>query len=179
MCQDAYGNRITNAAVGVTAEMRHEGASGVALTCRVAPLPDGTVRAFFRPEKAGPYSLSISLGAQQRRRQPRCGPDRHGDVRARAHEHRNPAASAARTPTSLPAARARSRSASCDVFGNATTIIPIVPVTLVPSGQLRAWWNRAPRSSQLFVNFSSQGAGAKHAGDHGAGGRRVAARVAA
>ena len=158
MCQDAYGNRITNAAVGVTAEMRHEGASGVALTCRVAPLPDGTVRAFFRPEKAGPYSLSISLGANN-------GATNHSagltaTVTCVPGPMNIATSSISRKETNIVAGRTGQVAISCcDVFGNATTIIPIVPVTLVPSGQLRAWWNRAPRSSQLFVNFSSQGAG--------------------
>jgi hypothetical protein len=36
---------------------------GEPVACRVAPLPDGTVRAFFRAQKAGHYALAATLAA--------------------------------------------------------------------------------------------------------------------
>lgn len=126
--------------------------------CRVSPLPDGTVRACFRPEKAGPYALSVSLG------------DKNGAA--------TPASSLTATVTCVPGPMNIATSSitrketeflagrngqivisCCDVFGNPTTSIPVVPVTLVPSGQLRAWWSRTQRSSQLCVHYSGQSAG--------------------
>jgi hypothetical protein len=128
------------------------------VSCRVAPLPDGTVRAFFRPEKAGPYSLAVSLAGAQ------GGPSAAPNLNAMVHCVPGPMNIAtsiiSRQETDILAGRTGQAIISCcDIFGNPTCIIPVVPVTLIPSGKLRAWWNRAPKSSQLFIHFSSQAAG--------------------
>lgn len=132
---------------------------GQPLTCRVAPLPDGTVRAFFRPEKAGPYSLAVSLvatnGAQP------SSPHLTATVTCVPGPMNIATSSIARKDTSIKAgATGQVVVSCCDVFGNPTSSVSVVPVTLVPSGKLRAWWSRAPRSSQLNIHFTSQAAGA-------------------
>jgi hypothetical protein len=130
------------------------------VACRVAPLPDGTVRACFRPEKAGPYSLLISLGASANNGSTTSTASLTATVTCIPGPMNIATSSMSRKETDILAGRTGHVAISCcDVFGNPTTSIPVVPVTLVPSGQLRAWWNRTPRSSQLFVHFSSQSAG--------------------
>lgn len=128
-----------------------------AVVCRVAPLPDGTVRVFYRPEQAGPYSLAVSLAGSG-------GAAAAANLNATISCMPGPmniaASSISRKETEVLAGRTGQVVISCcDIFGNPTNIVPVVPVTLVASGKLRAWWNRSPKSSQLFVHFTSQGAG--------------------
>ena len=136
------------------------------MPCRVAPLPDGTVRVFFRPEKAGPCSLSVTLeGANGAANGATNGEAAHAPhLNATVTCNPGPVnistSGIVRKDTEILAGRTGSVVVSCcDVFGNPTALIPVVPVTLTTSGKLRAWWSRAPRSSQLVISFSSEAAG--------------------
>jgi hypothetical protein len=129
------------------------------IPCRVAPLPDGTVRIFFRPEKAGPYSLSVSLEATNGSTQ--AAPNLTATLVCNPGAMNISTSTIMRKDTDVIAGRTGSVVISCcDVFGNPTCMIPVVPVTLTTSGKLRAWWSRSPKSSQLSISFNSEEAGA-------------------
>jgi hypothetical protein len=101
------------------------------VTCRIAPLQDGIVRTCFRPEKAGPYSLIVKLDPSQGASVSRpatltqtvtcvAGPM---DIAKSRIE---------RSDATVVAGRTGTLSISCcDIFGNPTCNVPIIPLTLV------------------------------------------------
>lgn len=114
------------------------------VTCRIAPLQDGIVRTCFRPEKAGPYSLIVKLdppseGASTKRpatltQTVTCvaGPM---DISKSKIERSDAAVVAGRTGNLTITC--------CDIFGNPTCNVPIIPLTLV----------RCFRLAALFLSF--------------------------
>jgi hypothetical protein len=163
-CLDAFGNRLSSVAVGISAELKHESGqvrtthacvrarppctaladNGVCpraslrfhlqappVSCRIAPMQDGIVRACFRPEKAGPYSLVVKLdpGVAMASGRPAtltqtvtcvAGPM---DISKSRIERADAAVVAGRTATLTISC--------CDIFGNPTCNVPIIPLTLV------------------------------------------------
>ena len=101
------------------------------MTCRIAPMQDGIVRTCFRPEKAGPYSLIVKLDPS------------HGASVSRPATLTQTVTCVAgpmdiakskidRSDTSVVSGRTGTLTISCcDIFGNPTCNVPIIPLTLV------------------------------------------------
>lgn len=129
-------------------------------SCRVAPMEGGLVRACFRPEKAGPYSLIVKLDPSTTKAKSAKPTTLNMTLNCIAGPMDISKCKIDRGDSSIVAGRTGSLTISCcDIFGNPTCNVPVVPLTLVPSGQLRVWWARPPKSSTLTLSFSSREAG--------------------
>lgn len=128
--------------------------------CRVAPMEGGLSRACFRPEKAGPYSLTVKLEPGSTKAKSTKPTTLNMTLTCIAGAMDISKCKIERKDTSIVAGRTGSLTISCcDIFGNPTCNVPVVPLTLVPSGALRVWWARPPKSSTLTLSYSSRESG--------------------